>query len=122
MADALIPVGNYTEEFNTLTGQQLPCGVIYQSPGLIAHVQKRHPNEVGSVQHVADVIRSPDYIGKHPKEQNSIELIKRMNDNVMVCVKLDSANGYFYVASVFHISDAKLNNRLNSGRIKRYSV
>ena len=71
------------------------------------------------IRYVPDVIREPEYIGKHPKEGSSVELIKKINKNVMVCIKLDNKNGYLYVASVFSISEAKLNNRLNSGRVKR---
>ena len=117
--NGLFPVGTYTDKFNTATGQNLPCGTIYQSIGLEAHVRKRHPAEVGNLVHVSSIIASPDYIGKNPNEPDSIELVKVLSGNVMVCVKLDSANGYFFVASVFEISQSKLNNRLNSGRLKK---
>lgn len=118
-ASKLIPIGNYTQKFNTLTGQSLPLGIIYQSPGLLTHVQKRHPTEVANLAHVPNIIQSPDYIGKHPKEANSIELVKVLQGNVMVCVKLDARAGYYYVASVFEISNSKLQKRLNSGRLKK---
>ena len=116
----LFPVGEYIQEFNTATGQNLPCGTIYQSSGLEVHVKKRHPKEVSNLQHISSIIEEPDYIGKHPKELNSIELVKTLSENVMVCIKLDSTDGYFFVASVFEISAGKLNNRLNSGRLKPF--
>lgn len=116
----LSQVGEYTEAFNVKTEQALPCGPIYQSEGLQTHVAKRHPREIGNLSLVPEIIASPDYIGKNPKQPNSVELVKVFDANVMVCVKLDSSNGYFYVASVFEISNAKLNNRLNSGRLKNY--
>lgn len=117
--EKMTPVGRYISKFNTLTGQTLPPGVIYQSDGLLTHVQKRHPDQIGNLAHVSNVISAPDYIGKNPKEPNSIELVKILGGNVMVCVKLDISRGYYYVASVFEISTAKLNNRLNSGRLKK---
>lgn len=116
----LFPVGEYIEKFNTATDQRLPCGTIYQSSGLEIHVKKRHPKEVDNLRHISSIIAEPDYIGKHPKEANSIELVKVLSGNVMVCIKLDSADGYFFVASVFEISEGKLNNRLNSGRLKPF--
>lgn len=66
------------------------------------------------------MILEPDYVGVHPKEANSVELVKCIGPNVMVCVKLDVSGGYFYVASVFEISARKLENRINSGRLKKY--
>lgn len=120
-SETLFVVGAYLEKFNTATGQSLPCGDIYQSTGLLAHLQKRHPEEVGLIEHIPDVIHSPDYIGHNPNEPNSVELIKIMDKNVMVCVKLDTKKNYLYVASVFSVSDAKVTHRLRSGRIVRYS-
>lgn len=113
-------VGEYVEKFNTLTGQSLPCGPIYQDRGLIKHVRSHHPGTEGNVALIPQIIAAPDYIGKHPKEPNSIELIKTFSGNVMVCIKLDVDNDYLYVASVFEVTNKKISNRLHSGRIKKY--
>ena len=121
MGNSLFKVGDYVSRFNADTGQQLPCGPIYQSSGLATHVQNHHPDSGTSLlSHIPTIISSPDYIGKHPREADSIELVKNIGDNVLVCIKLDSKNNYLYVASVYEISQSKLNNRLNSGRLKRY--
>ncbi len=116
-----IPVGEYTPAFNHITGQNLPCDTIYQSPGLIAHLRKRHPGKEGLISVIPAVIAAPDFIGKHPKESGSIELVQVADENVMVCVKLDQKDGYFYVASVYEISNSKLANRIASGRLKKYA-
>ena len=116
--DKLFSVGIYTESYNAATGQSLPCGTIYQSHGLIKHTQRHHPEFVHRVSDIPTVIQCPDYIGVHPKEPNSIELIKRLNGNLMVCVKLDKKENYLYVATVFEITESKLQKRLGSGRIK----
>lgn len=115
---SLSVVGYYRADFNVITGQKLPCGPIYQSAGLAVHIIKRHPNELGNLSSVSAIIAAPDYIGKNPKEPDSIELVKVLSANVMVCVKLDTKEGYLYVASVYEISQGKLQNRLNSGRLK----
>lgn len=119
MAEKLVTVGNYTNSFNALTGQNLPCGPILQSSGLAVHVRKHHPDEVGNLSLVPSIIASPDYVGHNPKEPNSIELVKVLAANIMVCVKLDVANSYHYVASVYEISNSKLQNRIQSGRMKK---
>lgn len=113
-------VGQYTDRFNQLTGQSLPIGGIYQSDGLLAHVQKRHPADVGNLSHVPSVISAPDYVGHNLNEPYSIELVKSLGDNIMVCVKLDLKTNCHYVASVYTITNAKLQNRIQSGRLKKY--
>lgn len=120
MSEELFSVGKYLNEFNTLTGQNLPCCEIFQSSGLAVHVQKHHPDEVENLSLIPQIIACPDYVGKHPKKTDSVELVKVLNANVMVCVKLDIQNGYHYVASVFSISNGKLQNRLKSGRLKKF--
>lgn len=118
-SSSLFIVGQYTKEFNAATGQSLPCGPIYQSRGLSVHVRRRHADQKDHLSDIPCVIASPDYIGKNPKEPNSIELVKDMGDNVMVCIKLDAKENYLYVASIFEITASKLNNRINSGRLKK---
>ena len=118
--DKLFLVGKYIERFNTLTRQSIPCGPIYQSSGLLGHITKRHPGKESYLRHVREIISFPDYIGKHPHEPNSLELVKILDQNVMVCIKLDTQKNYLFVASVYEISKSKLENRLYSGRLKKY--
>lgn len=113
-------VGLYIERFNELTGQDIPCGDIYQSEGLYTHILKRHPDCVSHIDLIPQIIAEPDYIGHSAKEPQSIELVKRVSGNLMVCVKLDAKRNYLYVASFFEISDAKMENRLNSGRLVEF--
>lgn len=120
MSDNLLPVGEYIEKFNMLTGQNLPCGQIVKSSGLYKHVKKHHPEQVSNLLLVPQIISSPDYIGHNPKEPNSIELVKVLSENVMVCVKLNADAQYHYVASVYAISDGKLQSRIRSGRLKKF--
>lgn len=117
VSEAMRRVGEYREEFNMITGQSLPVGAIFQSDGLLKHIQKRHPDCVADMVYIQDVISSPDYIGSNPKEPDSVELVKVVADNLMVCIKLDRGAGYLYVASFFKISNGKLANRLQSGRL-----
>ena len=110
-------VGQYIDKFNILTGQNIPCGNIFQAEGLAVHVRKHHPDETGLLEHTPDIIAAPDYVGHNPREPQSVELIKVTDKNEMVCIKLDIGKGYLYVASVFSISQGKLLSRLRSGRL-----
>ncbi len=118
--DNLVSVGEYTQKFNEATNQNLPCGFIFQSVGLYKHLVKRHPDELENLKYVPLIIANPDYIGKNPKENSSIELVKKIGENIQVCIKLDKDGDYLYVASVYEISEAKVKNRLKSGRLKTF--
>ena len=115
----MVVVGKYKQSFNDLTGQNLPCTDIYQSDGLEAHVRKHHPSETDLLKYIPSILSSPDYIGHHPGEPDSVELVKILDVNAMVCVKLDTKAGYLYVASVFSINNSKLSRRISSGRLKK---
>lgn len=119
MNEELIPVGEYREFFNKQLDISLPTGIIYRSSRLINHIQRRHPDFVGYMDKLPEILLNPDYIGKNPKEPNSIELVKVFSDNILVAIKLDVKNNYLYVASLYNISDGKLHNRIHSGRLKK---
>jgi hypothetical protein len=74
-----------------------------QSVGLKIHVKKRHPACTKYLEDIALIITSPDYIGVNPREPNSIELVKRFNDNIQIGIKLDTKNDYLYVSTLFRV-------------------
>lgn len=119
MGDTLFPVGEYLERFNHITGTSLPAGIIYQSTGLQSHILKRHPHLLGYLSKIPEIILIPDYIGVHPNEPNSIELVKLYAENIQIAIKLDMDKRYLYVASLYEIKEAKLKNRIHSGRLKK---
>lgn len=119
--DKNIKVGAYREIFNFLTDQQLPLLDIVQSTGLEKHILKRHPNYIEYMDKIPEILLIPDYIGHNPKEPESIELVKVYEDNIQIAVKLDSTNDYYYVASLYEISNKKLSERLHSGRLKIFT-
>lgn len=92
---------------------------VYQSDGLIKHIQKRHPDCVKYLSELPSIISSPDYIGVNPNESGtSFELVKIFDDNMQVGIKLDAKNDYLYVATLHAITDAKLSHRIASNRLK----
>lgn len=67
---------------------------------------------------IQEIIEHPDYVGKNPSEPDSIELVKVYSNNIQIGIKLDSSNGYLYVATLFDIKQSKIERRLYSGRLK----
>lgn len=118
--DKLIKIGKFKQEYNQILSASLPCYDIMQSTGLIKHIAKRHSSCVQYLDKVYDILENPDYIGISPKEHDSIELVKVYDDNILIAIKLDCDNGYYYLASLYNISGGKMENRLNSGRLKKY--
>ncbi|MGO5175252.1 PBECR2 nuclease fold domain-containing protein [Ruminococcus sp. LCP21S3_E8] len=117
--DKLYKAGEYIDKYNQILNINLPCTTIYVSRGLRKHIQARHTEFVSYISKIPEIIKSPDYIGKNPKEPNSIELVKVYNDNIQIGIKLDTNKNYLYVATLFDIKTGKIQRRLNSGRLKR---
>lgn len=67
-----------------------------------------------------NIIKNPDYVGTSPSEKDiSIEYVKSYEDNVLVAVKLNRKKSVFYIASIYIISEYKLESRVKSGRLIR---
>lgn len=117
--DSLILVGEYKPEFNSILQREIPCLKIYQSSGLKIHIKKSHSNVLQYLENIPEIILFPDFIGCHPKEDNSVEFVKCYEKNILLAVKLDMGKNYLYVASLYDVTDSKIQNRLNSGRLKK---
>ena len=118
-----ILVGEFDEKFNTILNLNIETKNIYRSKGLPAHMIKRsHFDSLKYIDYIPEIISNPDYIGINPNEKSgeTIELIKRYNDNILVGIKLDRKNDYLYVSTMHSISESKIRNRLHSGRLKKF--
>jgi len=73
------------------------------------------------LENIREILASPDYIGVNPNEPDSVEYVKVYEKNILVGVKLETTEGYFYVASVYSLQESKLARRLHSGRLKKMS-
>jgi len=117
----LSSVGKYRNEFNKILNINLDeQDILVDMSGLKKHVERRHPEQLKYLDKLTDIIKNPNYIGVNPREKSgeSLELIKIYSDNIMIGIKFDSVNKYLYVATLHEVSDYKINNRVNSGRIK----
>lgn len=116
----LFKVGEYNQKFNDILNCNLPIVDIMQSVGLEVHVRNRHPNCIGYIDKIKDIIQSPDYVGMNTKEPSSIELVKKYDKNILVAIKLDKNSNGLYVASLYEVKDSKISKRLHSGRLKPF--
>jgi len=120
--DGLFVVGKYNKLFNSVLTEPLNHENIYQSEGLIVHIQKRHNKCLPYLERVSEIVESPDFIGVNPNESDaSIELIKCFEDNILIGIKVDKENDYLYVSTIHDITPAKIFHRLDSGRLKEFT-
>ena len=122
--DELIKVGKYNLICNDILGINIGELDIFRSKGLPAHMVKRkHYRCLKYIDYIPDIIQNPDYIGINPNENGeSIELIKKYEDNIMIGIKLDKEGEYLYVSTMHDVQESKINRRLHSGRIKENCI
>lgn len=119
----LIEVGMFKDEFNQMLGISLPIEMIYQSRGLSTHMIKRkHFKCLKYLSKINEILDNPDFIGVNPNEENSIEPIKKFNDNVLIGIKLDTNKNYLYISTMHDVQESKIQRRLHSGRLKIFNT
>jgi len=109
-------------KIQSLIGVNFTVSEVYIYPGAIKHIKKKHPGIWEQYGHsIPLILREPDYIGKNPKEPNSIELYKQLGDHLLLAIKLDPT-GYLFVSSLYDLKNApaKIQKRLASKRIVPY--
>lgn len=117
--DKLINVGKFNTQYNLILGTSFDEYDIYRDKGLIAHLLKRkHNTAIKHLDDISEIISDPDYIGKNPKQPNSIEFVKCYKRNMLLGVKVDLSKGYMYVATMHEITAAIIERYVNSGRLK----
>lgn len=121
-------VGYINEEIANLANIEYQ-GNVYAAPGVIKHIKKRHKDELSQeilaniIDTIKFILKQPEYVGCHDKKiGKGIEFIKKIDDNILVATELDIKEGYLYISSMYPIKQAKIDTRLNSGRIKQYRL
>ena len=84
------------------------------------HLEKRnHDNMIKYLSRISELLENPTYIGINPREKGrSIEYVIQLAENILIGIKLDYKNEYFYIATMHEISELKLNQRIKNGRLK----
>lgn len=94
--------------------------IIYSKEGLYKHILKRNHNDVIKYfENLHNIVNNPDYVGMSNRNNSpSFEYVKCYDDNVLVAVRLNKKKGFFYIASMYIITNSKLESRIRSGRLK----
>lgn len=104
-------------------------GTIYASPGVIKHIKNKHGKHLGKkiiediIGYMKEIINDPDYIGVYSIRENEIhiELIKSLKTNILVGIDINKERDYIFVSTMYPITDSKINNRIYSGKLKKYN-
>ena len=66
-----------------------------------------------------DIIEKPDYIGVYTNKrgQTAVQIIKRMYRSILVGIEIDREKKYIYVATMYPISEEKINSKLKSRKL-----
>lgn len=119
MNNKIFSIAKFNKQFNQYLPEAIEQDNIYQSIGLEKHIEKRHPECLTYVPLIPYIIAHPDYIGVNPNEsRTSFELVKTIDKNVQIGIKLDIKENYLYVATLHTITDSKLQHGLKNGRLK----
>ncbi len=121
MADNIFQVHVFMKEFNKYLPFTFTQDYIYESVGLKKHIEKRHPECLPYLPMIPDIIDSPDYIGVNPNETvQSFELVKVLHENIQIGIKLDVKKNYLYIATLYTITEGKLQHGIRNGRLKKF--
>lgn len=95
--------------------------LIFNRENLLKHMMKsNHENCVKYVDKIKDIISNPDYIGRNTNVSGkSVEIIKLYVDNVLLAIKYDSKLDYYYIASLYDVTDSKLKHMINNNRVRK---
>lgn len=97
-----------------------PYDEIVVEHGMKIHVMNHHPACAKYLKHIITILEYPDYVGFNPNVKGqSFELIKTLDDNILIGVKLDTTRNRLYAASLYTITNSKLEHRIKSGRLKK---
>lgn len=121
MTANIFPISNFNPQFNDYLPYNFEQNYIYQSIGLKKHIEKRHPECLPYLHLIPAIIESPDYIGVNPNEPDmSMELVKILDNNIQLGIKLDVKNNYLYIATLHTITMGKLKHGIENGRLKKF--
>ncbi|MGL5086482.1 MAG: PBECR2 nuclease fold domain-containing protein [Clostridium sp.] len=103
-------------------------GVIYASPGVVKHIKNRHGNHLSRkvttniIEIMKSIISDPDYIGIYKSSfgKISVEIIKKIDVNILVGIEIDNEKDYIYVSTMYPITDAKIESKLYNGKLIKW--
>ncbi|WP_338657119.1 plasmid-related protein (plasmid) [Sporosarcina psychrophila] len=105
-----------------VTYYQLPYTTldVWMPPGVLKHLKKRGHWEDLLAHHliIPSAIENPDFAGQNPREPNSLELYKIIDDHLLIAIKMSPEKDLF-LGSFYKLDNGqeKIQKRLRTGRI-----
>ncbi len=100
---------------NAVLNETLEVGDVRLSVKAHAHIARDHPEDYPfCMQHMADTIQHPTYVGKAPEQWRNFEMVKTVGSgNLLVAVGLELGNqGDYHVKSAYCITTRQIQSRL----------
>ena len=92
--------------------------IVLINPGAIKHVKEKRPNDfIKYFQRLPKIINNPDYVGRKSRTEDSIELVKRLNDGTALVSITRGTNGLLYVSSFYSIGEYTIRKHVGSRRL-----
>lgn len=104
-------------------------GTIYASPGVLKHIRKKHGKHLSKkvlgniIGYMKCVIEGPDYVGVYciTDDGAHIEFIKEGSVNILIGIEIDYKKDYINVSTMYPITDSKIDSRIFSGKLIKYT-
>jgi hypothetical protein len=111
------------DAINDALSLELEPGEVMFSEPAQRHAFNNHPEDFPKcLPHVGSVILNPLFVGDDLKNPGKIELISRiavLESGLLVAISLELINGYYHVASMYPVSERKIEGRLEKRFLKR---
>ncbi|MEW6596597.1 MAG: hypothetical protein AB1429_03770 [Pseudomonadota bacterium] len=111
------------ERINRTLDLELEPGEVIFTRSAQAHAERHHPQDFPKcLPYVGLITQSPQFVGDDFRNAGKIELISRipsLGGGVLVAVTVErDRHGRYHVASVYPVSEAKIQNRRRQGYLK----
>lgn len=96
-------------------------GRVYAAPGVFKHIRRQHNGSKKNKTPLSEciledlegamriILNNPDYVGEHfEKPGVCLELVKVIDDNILLALEFDIRDSYIYVSSLYPILNGKL--------------
>lgn len=113
------------EAINRVLGYDLDPGTAVFSTAAQLHANRQHPAEYPKcLPHIGQVVLTPMFLGDDFANSGKIELISKVRGvepdvGILVAISIEITDGKYQIASVYPISQRKIEGRLQKGFLKR---
>ncbi|MEI3498939.1 MAG: PBECR2 nuclease fold domain-containing protein [Bacilli bacterium] len=89
-------------------------------PDRLKHIKERHPEVEKYINDISKIIKNPDMILKELKREDTIWIMKKMDDNIKLTLKLNTDNNRNYKNSIIQMQkmrDSEINRNIRNKKV-----